>query len=689
MFNQTSKLFFQVFLCVVLLIPAASSFGGEKGAVATLGIDTTANVDTSAYLLSAVKIVGHAPEDHIMKIGLNKIPVNTSQDLLRKVPGLFIAQHAGGGKAEQIFLRGFDNDHGTDIAISADGAPVNMVSHAHGQGYSDLHFLIPETVENISFGKGAYYAEKGDFNTSGYVDFHTLQKLSQSSIKLEGGSFGTLRTVGLFNLVNNNSSHAYAAVEYNFANGPFRVKQNFNRLNLFGKWNQNIGEKDSLSLIFSTFSSNWNASGQIPLRAVAEIGRFGSVDTTEGGNTSRTNFILNWGHRIDNTSGSKSTFFYSKYNFTLFSNFTFYLVNPEKGDEIKQRDDRQVYGMVNEYYKNLTLWSYPLLFKAGFNLRYDDIRDLSLSYVTQREELNERLAWGSASETNLGGYVSAQWKIGAWNINPGMRADWFNFNYYDKLIPQKGTQGARAARVSPKMNVFYNVNDNLQLFVKTGMGFHSNDVRAAVAENGKNVLPYTIGSDIGGVWAIGSNFIVIPTLWYSFLQNEFVWNGDSYGTSSVGSTKRTGIDLSFRYQPLPWLYIDSDVNLAKPRVVNAEKGNDYVDLAPTFTSTGGVAVTLNHRFSANLRYRYMGNRPANENKSIIANGYFVTDLMLAYRVKFLTFNAQVQNLLNTNWNEAMFAETTRLKGERPEGYDQLTFTPGTPFFLKAGITIRF
>ena len=176
----------------------------------------------------------------ISKIDLQTTPVNSSQEILSKVPGLFIGQHAGGGKAEQLFLRGFDIDHGTDIAISVDGMPVNMVSHAHGQGYADLHFLIPETVDKIDFGKGPYYSNKGDFATAGYVGFQTKDKLEKSSIGLEIGQFNTLRTVGLFNLLGNKKTQsAYIATEYILTDGPFDSPQNFNRMNLFGEYSAN------------------------------------------------------------------------------------------------------------------------------------------------------------------------------------------------------------------------------------------------------------------------------------------------------------------------------------------------------------------------------------------------------------------------------------------------------------------
>ena len=264
--------------------------------------------------------------NNITKIDLMTNPVNSSQEILRKVPGLFIGQHAGGGKAEQIFLRGFDVDHGTDVALSVDGMPINMVSHAHGQGYSDLHFIIPEIVNKIDFGKGPYKANQGNFATAGFVSFQTKDKLDNSSITLEAGQFNTTRMVGLFNLLENDKKqNAYIATEYILTDGPFDSPQNFNRFNLFGKYNVQLDNSSTLTMQASRFSSRWDASGQIPNRLVENgtISRFGAVDDTEGGFTSRTNFILSHQKSIDENTYVKTNVFYSKYDFTLFSNFTF------------------------------------------------------------------------------------------------------------------------------------------------------------------------------------------------------------------------------------------------------------------------------------------------------------------------------------------------------------------------------
>src|SRR5690606_33820829 len=229
----------------------------------------------------------------ISQVDIRLRPVNTSQDILRIIPGLFIAQHAGGGKAEQIFLRGFDIDHGTDINLEVDGLPVNMVSHAHGQGYSDLHFLIPELVQVVDFNKGPYNAHKGNMTTAGYVSFLTRNTLEENMVKIEGGRFGTLRNVNairLFDRDGPNWSHsAYVASEFFRTDGFFEANQHFNRLNLMGKYHARRSTGESLTIGLSMFNSRWDASGQIPERAVEDgtITRFGSIDPTEGGETSR------------------------------------------------------------------------------------------------------------------------------------------------------------------------------------------------------------------------------------------------------------------------------------------------------------------------------------------------------------------------------------------------------------------
>ena len=439
----------------------------------------------------------------ISEIDLQTNPVNSSQEILRKVPGLFIGQHAGGGKAEQIFLRGFDIDHGTDIAISVDGMPVNMVSHAHGQGYADLHFVIPETVEKIDFGKGSYYADKGDFATAGYVAFQTKEKIDQSLISLEVGQFNTQRMVGMFNLLGNNKTQsAYIATEYILTDGPFDSPQNFNRVNLLGKYTVRLDDESKFTLTASRFSSRWDASGQIPQRLVdaGVISRFGAVDDTEGGSTSRTNINGAILKSIDENTFVKANVFYSKYDFELFSNFTFFLDDPINGDQIKQKESRSIYGLNSELNKKMKYNDWDILLQVGLGFRADATKDSELSHTVNRTTLLNPIKLGDIEEVNGFNYWNAEFKLGKFMINPAVRFDYFKFNYQDKLATVYKTQSETEVKVSPKLNFIYSHNNDLQFFLKTGMGFHSNDTRVVVENNGNEILPTSIGADIGTIW---------------------------------------------------------------------------------------------------------------------------------------------------------------------------------------------
>ena len=627
----------------------------------------------------------------ISKIDLQTTPVNSSQEILRKVPGLFIGQHAGGGKAEQIFLRGFDIDHGTDIAISVDGMPVNMVSHAHGQGYADLHFIIPETVEKIDFGKGTYYANKGDFATAGYVTFQTKDKIEKSSIGLEIGQFNTMRTVGLFNLLGNQKTQsAYIATEYILTDGPFDSPQNFNRINLLGKYSAILSDNSKFSILASRFSSKWDASGQIPQRLVdnGTISRFGAVDDTEGGNTLRTNFNASLSKPIDENTFLKANAFYSNYQFELYSNFTFFLDDPINGDQIKQKENRDIYGMNAELNKKTEINDTDVLLQFGAGFRADATTDTELSHTLNRSVLLENIKLGDIDESNLFSYVNSEFNFGKLMINPAIRFDYFKFNYQDKLMEKYKTQSESKVKFSPKLNFIYSQNNNLQFFVKSGMGFHSNDARVVVQNSGKQILPTAIGTDVGTIWKPFPKLIVNSALWYLFLEQEFVYVGDAGIIEPSGKSKRMGAELGLRYQLNDWLYFDADANYTYARSIDEPKGQDYIPLAPDFTTTGGLSFQKVNGFSGGIRYRYLKNRPANEDNSIVAKGYFISDLNVNYQYKNINFGIAVENIFDTAWNETQFATESRLQNE-PESVEEIHFTPGTPFFMKGKITYTF
>jgi len=629
----------------------------------------------------------------ISKIDTELRPIKASQDVLRMVPGLVTAQHAGGGKAEQIFLRGFDIDHGTDIALTVDGMPVNMVSHAHGQGYADLHFVIPEVIGQVAFNKGPYYAEVGDFNTAGYADFHTRNSLDKSMFKLEAGRFDTWRAVTLLNLVDNEkkNQHAYAAAEYSFTNGPFESPQSFNRINLFGKYRGSIGSDGLVEFSLSTFNSEWDASGQIPERAVRSglIGRFGAIDDTEGGYTSRTNANLVFTRILDDGASMRNQVYVSHYAFDLFSNFTFFLNDPVNGDGIRQSEARMIYGYRASYDRPLTVLGKSARLQAGGGLRYDKVDDVELSRVRARRSLLGSIARGDVDQINGSLYADISWNLATrFTLNAGARFDAFSFQYSDALASSYDRLTASATRVSPKLNLFFNANPRLQLYLKNGMGFHSNDTRVAVTQPASETLPGALGTDLGLFAKPVPNLLVNIALWRLHLDQEFVYVGDESVVEQGGETERKGVDLSVRYQLRDWLFVDFDANYAHARTVGAPEGEHYIPLAPKWTSIGGITTSFPGGLGAAMRYRYVADRPANENNSVTAHGYFLLDAGFSYtRDKFqLTVNAT--NLLNREWNEAQFDTETRLPGE-PVGISELTFTPGDPFFIKAGISFFF
>ncbi|HEY6162753.1 MAG TPA: TonB-dependent receptor [Bacteroidia bacterium] len=621
-------------------------------------------------------------------------PVNSSQDLLRLVPGLFTAQHAGGGKAEQIFLRGFDCDHGTDFSVNVDGMPVNMVSHAHGQGYADMHFVIPETVDGLNVYKGPYSARFGDFATAGAGEFFTKNSIEKDLVKMEYGMFDNYRALGMFDLLHGKhllskqKENLYVAGEYVFFNSYFDHPQDYSRHNLFGKYYGRLNDNTSLSFSVSTFSAGWNASGQLPERAVREhsIGRFGSIDDSEGGNTSRSNVNLVLASTLKNGALIKNQLYYSYYTFDLYSNFTFYLNDPVHGDEIEQKEKgRSLAGYNGTYEKYNTIFGKKTHMLAGIGTRVDN-GDVMLLH-TEKRQLLDTIVAGHLLEQNINAFteetVSLTDKLTA---SAGLRFDEFIFNYWNYKINEPGNTAGH--RLSPKLNLSYEYNRNITLFIRSGMGFHSNDARAVVSGEAGNVLPRALGYEAGSTFRIGNRMLVNTALWGLDLQNELVYVGDDGKTEISGATRRLGADLAVRWELNKFLFADLDLNYNHGRYKDLPAGEDFIPLAPGLTSVGGLTVKNLHGFSGSLRYRCMSDRPANENNTVIAKGYFLLDAVVNYNVKHFTFGLMVQNLLNTEWNEAQFDTLSRLKGETVP-VDELHFTAGSPFFLKGLMNYSF
>ncbi len=628
----------------------------------------------------------------LAKIDLDIRPVRNTQELLRLVPGLFVAQHAGGGKAEQIFLRGFDIDHGTDIQVTVDGMPVNMVSHAHGQGYADAHFIIPETINNIDFGTGPYYAQHGNLNTAGYVGFSTFNNIAKSTVQVEAGRFDTYRLLTMIDLIkkNKDKQSAYIAGEANFTNGPTINKQHFNRFNVFGKYNLAITNSSQLTASLSAFSSKWDASGQIPNRAVVDgsLNRFGAIDPTEGGNTERYNANLLLAHTFNNGMVWENQAYYSRYAFTLYSNFTFFLNDPINGDGIKQQEGRNIFGYASTLTSKKSYGKVQITSTYGGGIRYDATNNSQLANQVKRQFISD-ITKGDIKEANVFGYVQEAFSFGKWLVNAGVRYDYFRFSYTDKLSTQQLPNQGKGI-VSPKLNIQYTFSNQVQAYVKAGKGFHSNDTRVVVANQGQQILPAAYGGDIGIILKPNNNLLLNIAAWYLYLDQEFVYVGDAGIVEPSGKSRREGIDIIARYQFSSHLFANVNLNFTKPRALGENKGEDYIPLAPTATSTGGLFYKSKVGFNGSLSYRYIKNRPANEDNSIIAKGYFLVDAALNYTKPKYEIGLAVENLMNIDWNEAQFATETRLQNEAVgSSVNELHFTPGIPFFIRAKLAVFF
>lgn len=658
-------------------------------------------LSNASIQLSEVLVSSQRAHDQqlISSLDIKLRPIINSQEILRMVPGLFIGQHAGGGKAEQIFLRGFDIDHGTDIRLTVDDMPVNMVSHAHGQGYADLHFVIPELIEGADFKKGPYHAEKGNFATAGWVNFRTRTALDKSFVKLEAGQYDTYRVVGGLDLLGSRgkskNQSAYIASEYSYTNSYFENPQDFKRLNVLGKYHGHVGANTNLTLTGSTFYSKWNHSGQIPDRAVESglTGFFGSVDPTEGGETSRTNVNAQLVTVTPRNHVIKNQLFYSNYAFELYSNFTFFLRDSINGDQIRQKERRNIVGYNGSYSTQTTVGRSRWTTTVGAQYRQDIAGERNspteLSYSRNRTETLERVKFGDINELNAAVYADELIQLSdRFTVNAGLRLDYFRSQYTDRLTSAPQTGRATQSIASPKLNLYYTANPRLQLYLNTGKGFHSNDARVVVPQNGREILPAAYGSDLGVIFKPFPKLLINAAAWYLWLAQEFVYVGDEGVVEAGGRTQRQGIDVSVRYQLTKTIYADLDLNTARPRALDAESGQNYLPLAPRFTSVGGLSLQTKSGFSGSLRYRYLADRPANEDNSLVAKGYFVNDLQANYARRSYTLGLSVQNLFNVRWKETQFATETRLRGEAAP-VEEIHFTPGTPFFARLSLTYFF
>lgn len=671
-------------LTTIFLIGGASA-GYAQGA-------SRAQRDTLKVTLDSVRITARpiysaASDARYRAADFALRPRSSAQDMLRVVPGLVIAQHAGGGKAEQIFLRGFDADHGTDINISVDNAPVNMVSHGHGQGYADLHFIIPETIERVDVVKGPYFARFGDLTTAGAVAFATADSLKENLIKLEGGLFGTFRAVGLVRApLGTPGTSAYIGTELYGSRGYFDEPQDLARVNLFAKLRAALNPTSSISASLSSFSSGWDASGQIPERAIdnGSIGRFGAIDPDEGGSTSRTTAIVKYAS--NGSAPLMLTGSYTDYRFRLFSNFTFFAGDSVRGDMIEQTDSRTILALKGESDILYELSDIPMRTRLGADLRSDEI-DVALYHDSARVRL-ETTRSATIAQRQIGPYIEQEIIFPWASLLLGLRADYFSFDVENRLAQGLQPDGvAQQFLLSPKANLSIPVTDDVGLFLNSGFGFHSNDARDVVENSSERTLPRAFGAEVGLRYgAPDALFAGSISAWRLDLESELVYIGDEGVTEASGRTTRAGIDLEARLNPAPWLALGVDATISRGRSVDEPEGANYIPLAPNVTLSGNALFRFDD-FSVAARLRMVGDRPANETNSVVAKGYGIVDLSASYRFDRIDLFINIENLLDAEWNEAQFDTESRLRGEAAP-VSELHFTPGTPLSVRGGVGVR-
>ena len=621
-------------------------------------------------------------------------PQGRPAQVLRLIPGFIAVEHSGGaGKADQYFLRGFDADHGTDVAFFSDGMPINFRTHAHGQGYTDLNFIIPETIEGLDVYKGAYLPEFGDFATAGAVNFRSRQVVKEGIVQLAGGQFDTQRYLLMFSPTKEKVRTLIAAEGY-YTNGPFQNDNRYFRGNLLGKMTLNPTARSEFSLTGTFHKAQWNGSGEIPFRAVTDgtINRFGSIDPSEGGTTIRSTGRLNY--HYDTPSGGQffANAYGQYYKFDLYTNFTFFLNNPVNGDGFQQSDRRVIYGGDTGWRQSFDLFGIPSAVTAGVQARVDNAH-VRLGTQFKRSPL------GTTTDTDIleasyAPFLKTEFQPTQWiRLSGGVRSEIFTFDVRNRCPACAEQPSGRASSgvVLPKANLILGPWFRTELFANYGEGYHSNDARSAVVPGSSPLArakTYEVGAR-SNPWG-PDGLELIATLWAIDLQSELVFVGDDGTTDIRGPTRRRGVEVAARGQVFGPIDVNGSFTWAKAEFRNG----DAIPNAPELTAYGAVILRYPEGLTTQLQATYFGVRPLVEDRSFKSPSWVDVDLSSRYKIPVKLSHGRleafffIQNLLNTHWEQATFAFQSRLRNE-PAGVTDLHFVPGNPRFVMGGVAWYF
>jgi hypothetical protein len=651
---------------------------------------------SSPYVTGARNVAGGPPivpsaasQMTVSGQDLNNRPVARPGEILEAAPGLAVVMHADGGKANQYYLRGYNLDHGTDLAIFVDDMPINLPTHAHGQGYADLNWLMPETVSSLDIRKGPYFADVGDFATAGTLAVNLRDSVDQKIVEATTGSFGYERlfTVGSGKFAD--GSLLYAG-EVNTYNGPWTTPDDMLKLSGLLRYSQGTAT-DGLSVSAMAYDNTWTSTDQIPLRAITEglIGPYGELDPTDGGDTDR--FSLSARTAQSTADGSwRANAYLVKYDLDLFNNYTWFLTNPVDGDQFHQHDNRIYGGAGASRTIEGTVFNLPAETTYGFQSRYDDI-NLSLSDTFQRQFLSATLN-DHVNEGNAGIYAENTVHWTDWmRTTVGWRGDYYSASV-DSILQQANSGNTQAAIGSPKFRMVFGPFAATEFFIGAGMGYHSNDARSTTAtempgdpSEGQGESPLLVrarGAEVGIRTRIVPGLDSSVSLFYLHQDSELFFDGDTGETTAGRPSQRTGIEFTNDYRAASWLHVDADLALTRARFLGydqaqeaiyqslagypqAQFGNapgNYVYNAPWMVASAGVTLGEATGWFGDLRWRYISSRPLTEDGVFQSAPLSIFNGQIGYRFdNGWRIQLDGLNLLNAHSDQATYAYGSLLK----------------------------
>jgi outer membrane receptor protein involved in Fe transport len=665
--------------------------------VTVTGKRTFANLADVAYPAeNLVGIAQSASQGAITARQLDARPIMRVGEVLETVPGVVISQHSGEGKANQYYLRGFNLDHGTDFATMVAGMPVNMPTHGHGQGHSDLNFVIPELVSGVQYSKGPYFADQGDFATAGSANVNYASAIDAPIARVAGGGEGFGRAMMAASPAVG-SGHLLGALEVERNDGPWVHPDRFIKVNGVVRYSRGDAV-NGLSVTGMGYRATWDSTDQVPQRAIDQgvITRFGALDATDGGDTYRYSGTLEW-QRSKNNATTKVVAYGIGYDLNLFSNFTFFLDDPVHGDQFHQADHRFITGGKVSY-RRLNTWNgRELQNTVGVQVRNDDITTVGL-YHTQARRLVDTIRQDAVVETSGAGYAQNEIAWTPWlRTLAGVRLDGYRFRV-DAGDPENG--GSRtAAIVSPKGGVVLGPFKGTELYANAGQGFHSNDARGTTItrdpRTGEAVSPVTPLARAKGAEA-GIRTVVIPhlqtslTVWTLSLDSELVFTGDAGTTEPSRPSRRYGFELANYYAPRPWLILDGDISWSHARFTQFDPvGGDIPGSVATVISAGATVDSL-HNVYGSLRLRYFGPRALVEDNTVRSKATGLMNAEAGYRIgKHMKIGVDLFNLLNAQDSDVDYYYASRLAGEPGGGVNDIHFHPTLPRTARLSLMVGF